>query len=279
MKKTLKRIVKITGITLLVLIAIPITIGLIYSDESDYNSATTASNGIEEQQKEETEKPKNEEKESEEKVEKENPKKPEEESKQEETHSKEGKEALEWLTSIGAFDSGLSKDWSNDKELISFYNSIREDMKYWDAENDFESLREHLKGFDLNHTSEEIDNMTDYQVYVESKNLRESMIVDAEEPDWDDYSVFEVNNADELKNIMRDQSNINSTIKFSGEVIGTNSGEVYSYAINCYHDTLVYISNPGFDLFLGDELIITAVYRGKNNTGQVCFESVSVEVQ
>lgn len=186
-------------------------------------------------------------------------------------------EVVEWLDSIGAYDETM-KDWEAEY-ILEFYNSIQDDMKSWDAENGFDSLREHLKGFDPNHTSEEIDNMTDYQVYVESKNLRNNTVVDGEEPDWDDYSVFEVNNADELKNIMRDQSNINSTIKFSGEVIGTNSGEVYSYAINCYHDTLVYISNPGFDLFLGDELIIAAVYRGKNNTGQVCFESVSVEVQ
>lgn len=280
MKKTLKRIVKITGITLLVLIAIPIIIGLIYSDESDYNSTKTVSNKVEEQQKEETEKPKVEENEPEKKDEKEAPKKPEEKSKQEETYSKEAKEALEWLTSIGTFDSGQSKDWSNDEELIGFYNSIRDDMKSWDAENDFNSLREHLKGFDPDHTSEEIDNMTDYQVYVESKKLRESMVVDGEEPDLDDdYSVIEVNNVDELKNIMRDPNYIDSTIKFSGEVIGTNSYEVYSYGINCYHNTLVYISDPGFDLFIGDELVITAVYKGKGSMGQVCFESVSVEVQ
>lgn len=187
-------------------------------------------------------------------------------------------EIVEWLDSIGAYDETM-KDWEAEY-ILNFYNSIREDMKSWSADNDFNILREHLEGIDPNHTSEEIDNMTDYQVYVEYKNLRESTVVDGDEPDWDeDYSVFEVNDADELKNIMRDQSNINSTIKFSGKVIGTNSGEVYSYAINCYHDTLVYISNPGFDLFLGDELIITAVYRGKNNIGQVCFESILVEVQ
>lgn len=279
MKKTLKRIVKITGITLLVLIAVPIIIGLIYSDKNDYNPATTVSNNIEEQQKEETEKPKTEEKEPEEKVEKEVAKKPEEKPNQGETHSKEAKEALEWLTSIGAFDSGLSKDWSTDEELISFCNSIKADMKSWSAENDFNILRDYLEGFDPNHSIAEIADMTDYQVYVENKNLRESTVVDGDESDWDEYSVFEVNSADELKNIMRDQSYINSTIKFSGEVIGTNSGEVYSYAINCYHDTLVYISNPGFDLFIGDELVITALYKGKGSMGQVCFESVSVEVQ
>lgn len=279
MKKTLKRIVKITGITLLVLIAVPIIIGLIYSDKNDYNPATTVSNNIEEQQKEETEKPKTEEKEPEEKVEKEVTKKPEEKPNQGETHSKEAKEALEWLTSIGAFDSGLSKDWSTDEELIGFCNSIKADMKSWSAENDFNILRDYLEGFDPNHSIAEIADMTDYQVYVENKNLRESTVVDGDESDWDEYSVFEVNSADELKNIMRDQSYINSTIKFSGEVIGTNSGEVYSYAINCYHDTLVYISNPGFDLFIGDELVITAIYKGKNNIGQVCFESVSVEIK
>lgn len=279
MKKTLKRIVKITGITLLVLIAVPIIIGLIYSDKNDYNPATTVSNNIEEQQKEETEKPKTEEKEPEEKVEKEVAKKPEEKPNQGETHSKEAKEALEWLTSIGAFDSGLSKDWSTDEELISFCNSIKADMESWSAENDFNILRDYLEGFDPNHSIAEIADMTDYQVYVENKNLRESTVVDGDESDWDEYSVFEVNSADELKNIMRDQSYINSTIKFSGEVIGTNSGEVYSYAINCYHDTLVYISNPGFDLFIGDELVITALYKGKGSMGQVCFESVSVEVQ
>ena len=140
-------------------------------------------------------------------------------------------------------------------------------------------MREHLKGFDPNHTSEEIDNMTDYQVYVESKNLRESMVVDGEEPDWEEDYVYEATSVDEFKDFIRNSSNIGKTMLFPGIVFATNSGEKYSYAVNIDSGLYVYISDTGFDLYNGDELMITAIYRGKNNVGQICFESISIEVQ
>lgn len=186
-------------------------------------------------------------------------------------------EIVEWLDSIGAYDETM-KDWEAEY-ILNFYNSIREDMKSWSADNDFNILREHLKGFDPNHTSEEIDNMTDYQVYVESKNLRESMVVDGEEPDWEEDYVYEATSVDEFKDFIRNSSNIGKTMLFPGIVFATNSGEKYSYAVNIDSGLYVYISDTGFDLYNGDELMITAIYRGKNNVGQICFESISIEVQ
>lgn len=187
-------------------------------------------------------------------------------------------EIVEWLDSIGAYDETM-KDWEAEY-ILNFYNSIREDMKSWSAENDFNILRDHLEGFDPNHTIDEIADMTDYQVYVEYKNLRESTVVDGDEPVWDDEnSVFEATSVDEFKNFIRNSSNIGKTMLFPGIVFATNSGEKYSYAVNIDSGLYVYISDPGFDLYNGDELMITAIYKGKNNVGQICFESISVEIQ
>lgn len=185
-------------------------------------------------------------------------------------------EIVEWLDSIGAYDKTM-KDWEAEY-ILNFYNSIREDMKSWDAENDFNSLREHLKGFDPNHTSEEIDNMTDYQVYVESKNLRESMVVDAEEPDWEEEYVYEATSVQEFKEFIRDDANIGNTIIFPGVVFSSNNG-FYKYAVSIEAGLFCYISDPGFNLLNNDVVKVTAIYRGKNNAGYICFETISAEIQ
>ncbi len=180
-------------------------------------------------------------------------------------------EVVEWLDSIGAYDETM-KDWDAEY-ILDFYNSIQEDMKSWSAENDFNSLREYLKGFDPNHSSEEIDNMTDYQVYVESKNLRNNTVVDAEEDTGANDFIY-VATDEELKAYLRDNTYIGATFQFPAYMIGgTNIDNKYSAYISVEDTTghngavSVYITDPGVNLFAGDYILFTGVYEGMYDNG------------